>query len=337
MILKTRSIAMATAALGLLALGLIGWQITSRVPADESGPMVEAPGTTASGVVTRAAVPAPPAPVASAPVPSAPVTPAPDAQAPTVTASLPAPATPTASTEERPAATRPSTSKAAVTAKPPTIKHRVVSRPASQPPILPNEVNRVVGQALGIQALSRYVYMDPLARRFVATVDNLGRQPPATSQWLLKPAPGSLKLAYKQRVAAANSQRYAGFLRWFEATDNARLIALYARMYPLLQQTYVELGHPDGYFNDRVIKVIDQLLATPVQKRALRVKPASPETLAAAALSSTPTQPRYEFADPALEALSTGQKMMLRIGPTQAARLKIKLRALRAGLIRLGR
>jgi Protein of unknown function (DUF3014) len=334
MILKTRSIAVATAALGLLALGLIGWQIASRVPARESGPMVEAPGTTASGVVTRATVPAPLAP---APIPSASVTPAPDTQPPAASAALPAPTRPTASTEEQPVAPRTRTSQAASTAKPPVIKHRVVSRPASQRPILPNEVNRVVGKALGTQALSRYVYMDPLARRFVATVDKLGRQPPATSLWLLKPAPGRLKLADKQRVAASNSRRYAGFLRWFEATDNARLIALYARMYPLLQQTYVELGHPDGYFNDRVIEVIDQLLATPVQKRALRVKPASAETVAAAALSSTPTQPRYEFADPALEALSTGQKMMLRIGPTQAARLKIKLRALRAGLIRLGR
>nr|WP_269840183.1 DUF3014 domain-containing protein [Paucibacter sp. M5-1]MCZ7882761.1 DUF3014 domain-containing protein [Paucibacter sp. M5-1] len=198
-----------------------------------------------------------------------------------------------------------------------------------------------MAKTLGPKALARYFYMEPLARRFVASVDKLGEKQPPTSQWLLRPARGELRLSPARKaqdgrvIAAANSQRYADFLRWFERTDNARLLSLYARMYPLLQQTYVELGHPEGYFNDRLIAVIDQMLATPLQKSALRVKPASPETLAAAA--RTPTTPRYEIADPALEALSTGQKMMLRIGPAQAARLKIKLKSLRAGLLRLGR
>ena len=44
------------------------------------------------------------------------------------------------------------------------------------------------------------------------------------------------------------------------------------------------------------------------------------------------TQPKvlYEFEDPQLEALSAGQKAMLRLGPDNARRVKAKLRALRA-------
>jgi hypothetical protein len=38
----------------------------------------------------------------------------------------------------------------------------------------------------------------------------------------------------------------------------------------------------------------------------------------------------YEFADPALEALPSGQKILLRMGPENAARVKAKLREIRA-------
>jgi hypothetical protein len=38
----------------------------------------------------------------------------------------------------------------------------------------------------------------------------------------------------------------------------------------------------------------------------------------------------YQFADPKLEELSAGQKLMLRMGPTNAAIIKAKLRELRA-------
>jgi hypothetical protein len=37
----------------------------------------------------------------------------------------------------------------------------------------------------------------------------------------------------------------------------------------------------------------------------------------------------YQFADPALESRSAGQKFMIRIGPDNAASIKAKLRALR--------
>jgi len=40
----------------------------------------------------------------------------------------------------------------------------------------------------------------------------------------------------------------------------------------------------------------------------------------------------YEYADPALESRSAGQKILIRMGPENAARLKAKLREIRGQL-----
>ena len=87
----------------------------------------------------------------------------------------------------------------------------------------------------------------------------------------------------------------------------------------MFQQTYSELVRPEGYFNDRLIEVIDHLLATPEL-------PADPAL----------TQPgvTYRLADPELEALSAGRKALLRMGPDNARRAKAVLERLRAELLR---
>ena len=96
-----------------------------------------------------------------------------------------------------------------------------------------------------------------------------------------------------------------------------KIVAFYRRHYALFQEAYVRLGYPNGYFNDRLIEVIDHLLAAPEPKGPLRLK--QPKVL-------------YEFADPELESLSAGQKMMLRIGAENRAKVKARLSELRAAL-----
>ena len=41
----------------------------------------------------------------------------------------------------------------------------------------------------------------------------------------------------------------------------------------------------------------------------------------------------YQFADPELEGLSAGQKIMVRMGPENAAKVKAKLREIRRELV----
>ena len=67
-----------------------------------------------------------------------------------------------------------------------------------------------------------------------------------------------------------------------------------------------------------MIEVIDHLLAAPVPEGPIVL--VRPNVL-------------YEFADPDLEALSTGHKLLLRMGPNNAGTLKRKLEAFRARLV----
>jgi hypothetical protein len=114
---------------------------------------------------------------------------------------------------------------------------------------------------------------------------------------------------------------YAPYMLIVAAVDPKELASVYGAYYPLLQEQYRALGYPAGNFNDRVIEAIDDMLAAPV--------PATPPAL---------TQPKvlYEFADPDLEARSAGQKMMLRLGAADAAKVKAKLRAIRKELAAAG-
>jgi hypothetical protein len=99
-----------------------------------------------------------------------------------------------------------------------------------------------------------------------------------------------------------------------EQANTQSLVQSYARFYPLFQKAYEDLGYPNGYFNDRLVEVIDHLLAAPDVPAPVAL--AQPKVL-------------YEFADPALEARSAGQKILMRIGPVGEARVKAKLREIR--------
>ncbi|GAA4408704.1 DUF3014 domain-containing protein [Quisquiliibacterium transsilvanicum] len=175
----------------------------------------------------------------------------------------------------------------------------------------------------------RALLPDRLALRVVATVDNLGRSHAPARMWPVAPTPGRFQVREREDgttiVAADNDARYAPFVSMAESVDPARLAALYARFYPLFQDAYAEIGFPGRHFNDRLVEVIDHLLATPRPALPLRVRLVEVR-------SETPTtRPwvRYEFADPTLERLSAGQKLMLRVGPENRRRLEAVLAGLR--------
>lgn len=165
--------------------------------------------------------------------------------------------------------------------------------------------------------LPEFVQPMNLIRHIVATIDNLAREKTAPRQMPVRPTPGALTTIIAGEnlvIAADNSARYAPVIALVQAVDTKQLVAVYVRFYPLFQQAYRELGYPDGYFNDRLVVVIDHLLATPNVKTPIAL--VQPKVL-------------YRYADPELEALSSGQKAMIRVGPNNAAVLKTKLREIR--------
>ena len=198
-------------------------------------------------------------------------------------------------------------------------------------PLASAEVTRSVTDLLGRPAVLKYLQLDDLPRRIVATVDNLGRSHAAAALWPVNPTPDRFQVLADggvRTIAADNARRYAPFVALAEGVDTDRAVELYVRMYPLLQQAYEELGYPNRYFNDRLVQVIDGLLATPVPDGPIEVQ------LTEVKGPVRPVRPwvRYEFADPALEALPAGQKVLLRMGPENARRLKAKLAEFRRAL-----
>ncbi len=172
-------------------------------------------------------------------------------------------------------------------------------------------------QLFGKPPLDAYLVPRNLIARLVATIDSLDREPAPLRTRVLKPVPKALVVETEgDRIflSAKNSERYRPLMAALQTVDGKTIAELYLRYYPLFQQAYVELGFPKGYFNDRLIKIIDHLLATPEVERPIAlVRP----TVA------------YRFADPELERRSSGQKILLRLGADHAAALKAKLREIR--------
>ena len=159
-----------------------------------------------------------------------------------------------------------------------------------------------------------------LIDKSVATVDNLTRTRVAEKIRPVGRIGGSFVVAAEGEngpfyLSPDNYSRYDSLVRMLTGADLDEMVATYRRFYPLIQEAFTRLGYPDAYFNDRLIAIIDQLLETPVPEEPIQL--VRPHVL-------------YEFADPDLEALSSGQKLLIRMGNNHAARVKSVLTRLRA-------
>jgi hypothetical protein len=203
----------------------------------------------------------------------------------------------------------------------PAIRHPVPEAPPEEEP-LPSldesdaAVRNRFSELFERREFRELIFLDQIIRRIVITVDNLPRKTvPQKFMPLRPPADAFLPEAEEDAtfLDPENYKRYTPYVRLFEAIDTKRLVPVYVRLYPLFQSAYVELGYPDGYFNDRLIEVIDHLLETPdVEQPVALVRP----------------KVFYLYADPQLEALSAGQKILIRTGPENTAVVKNRLRQL---------
>lgn len=213
----------------------------------------------------------------------------------------------------------------------PAIRHPIApdaTQPAAAPTALPAladsdpEMESALRQLLGNESWLALVHPDRIIRRIVATVDNLPRKQAPVGVMPVKPV-GSAFAAQRAgndlSIGPANPKRYDAYLSLLQAVDAGSMVAVYRRFYPLFQQAYVELGYPKGYFNDRLVEVVDHLLAAPDIDGSIAL--VQPKVL-------------YQFADPELEARSAGHKILMRMGKENAAKVKAKLREIRSELTR---
>jgi hypothetical protein len=191
-----------------------------------------------------------------------------------------------------------------------------------------------LGGLIGIPAVGRYVVSDNVISRIVATIDTLGsRQIPAVVQVVEGPQSMFVATANDQPeetirneegdeipqfvIDPANFDRYTPYVEMLEGVDVNELVGLYRSHYPLFRQAYQQMGYGDGDFSGRLAEIIDELLATPVVDRPVELM--KPEAY-------------FLFTDPGLEARPAGQKILLRMGNENAARVKVKLLEIRQAL-----
>lgn len=195
--------------------------------------------------------------------------------------------------------------------------------PAPLPPLENSDASfaGALADLVEAEALRRNLTPENIIPRIVVTIDNLPRDQVALRLRAVTPVPGLFRPSGDDdefELREEHFGRYEPLVKLADSVDTDRLVAVYRRYYPLFQQAYADLGYPSAYFNDRLVEVIDHLLEAPEVDPPIRLT--RPHVL-------------YEFADPDLERLSAGQKVLVRIGPKNAAVLKDKLREIRDAIV----
>jgi len=204
---------------------------------------------------------------------------------------------------------------------PPTVEPPITvesAKPAPQPeppPSFTEQLSRIFSGSRFIALLRQ----DDFIQRFVATVDSIPEQQPP-SRYLPVTPPAGTFLVSRDRINPENARRYLPYLDLLEFIGRDRAIDLYLTHYPQFQSAYRQLGYPRGHFNDRLVAVIDHLLLTPRSNEPIAVHQ---------------TVITYRYQDPNLEALSPGQKLLIRIGADNRQGIEVFLRQIRARLVAL--
>jgi len=190
-----------------------------------------------------------------------------------------------------------------------------VSKPL---PLLDESDNDIAAAIKQLSDVAGLFSFKSFIRHFVVTIDNIPNQKLPRRYIFTQRVPDTF-VVIKQDVDTAmlddkNFKRYKNYVNLADYIDTRKLVVQYIRFYPLFQEAYEELGYPDRYFNDRFIQVIDHLLKAPEVKGPIQL--IRPKVF-------------WLFANPELESLSAGQKILVRIGHENAGRVKAKLRELR--------
>ena len=179
-------------------------------------------------------------------------------------------------------------------------------------------VRSAAAGVFGEMPVEAFLIPERVIQNLVATVDSLDREPIPLRFRVIREVP-DVPVVEQQGdrlvLSTDNDERYRLLAEVLRNTNARQMAQLYLRYYPLMEKAYRDMGYPQGHFNDRVIAIIDHLLEAPDVEHPIEL--VRPKVL-------------YAFADPELEELSSGQKIMVRIGPANATAAKARLRELRA-------
>jgi len=190
-------------------------------------------------------------------------------------------------------------------------------------PVLPPlaQMDAFVRQLLGglspQEDLARWLETDALTEHLAAGIRQVAAgQSPARDFAALRPvqAFSTERRGGRRRIALASDQRYDAVVLAITALDADGVARAYRILTPRLQEAFVRQGG-QGAIDDALRQAIDHMLETPV--------PDGPYEVVGGEGNS------WLFASAELEALSSAQKQLLRLGPVNARAVQGQLRAIR--------
>lgn len=170
--------------------------------------------------------------------------------------------------------------------------------------------------------LSAWLANEDIVRRFVASVDSVaeGRSPAQQVEFLRPPTPfKALPRAGGHVIDPSSYHRYDLIGDVVASLDPEGTVALLEELKPLIDDAYAEIAPPGRSFEERLHAAIDELLEVPVIEGDVPVE------------QKVTT---FAYSDETLEALSSVQRQLLRMGPDNVRKIQAKLREINAVLAR---
>jgi Protein of unknown function (DUF3014) len=183
-------------------------------------------------------------------------------------------------------------------------------------------VRELVRQITSHPLAAAWLTTDALIRNFTVVVTNVAEsRSPAGHLRVLRPS-SSFQVVERSGdrfVDPRSYERYNGLAAAAASIDPPGAARLYATLKPRIEEAHRELGSAETPFDRTLERAIVSLLETPVRDGSVRVT----------------VEPRgigYGFADPALEALTGAQKLLLRTGPRNIRIIQSSLREIAIAL-----
>jgi hypothetical protein len=179
-------------------------------------------------------------------------------------------------------------------------------------------VRELVQKVSSHPRLAAWLATEDLIRDFTIGVANVAQGQSATRQLTVLRPSSSFQVIQRGNDLAIDPRsykRYDGIAAAAQSIDAAGIARVYATLKPRIEEAARELG--DASFDRTLEKAIVQLLNTPI--------PDDPILVQTKGIG-------YSFVDPKLEALTNGQKHLLRTGPQNARAIKESLRKIALAL-----
>ena len=158
---------------------------------------------------------------------------------------------------------------------------------------------------------------EDLLRRAIVFIDNFSRGDfiASFSPLIAPEGPFHVKKSNEKiYVSVLSYHRYDIYMQYIDSIDSEKLVQTYKIFKPLIDQSYAEISLPGANFDDALNEAIELALSVPVINGPITLK--SPSVM-------------YLFNNPTLEALNDAQKLLLRLGGANLAKLQNKLKSIK--------